>query len=73
MTTSDTIQLLAWIVPSLGGTVYAAVRLAIRAEVSALELRIAATFVTKEVCHAIRRDCERIRTAGNCPKPTDKE
>lgn len=63
MTVSDSIQLLAFLVPAIAGAVYAAVRLAIRAEVAAMELRAEEKFVTKTTCRAIRDACAELRCA----------
>lgn len=53
-------ELLSLIAVSLGG-VYVAVRLAIRAEVQALELRMRERYVTHETCQARRTDCAHVR------------
>lgn len=63
MNVTNAMALLSWVLPLLGGTVYWAVRMAIRAEVSSLELRIGEKYVDKETCKAIREDCDRYRRA----------
>lgn len=63
MTAFELLTIILSALVALIGGVYVAVRLAIRAEVQALELRIAREFVTKETCRAIREDCERYHRA----------
>jgi hypothetical protein len=61
------LKILCWAVPAffsgLFTVIYAAVRLAMHSALLAAELRNAEKFVTKETCHAIRRDRDRIRAA----------
>lgn len=64
MTTFEVLSVvLAGIVALVGG-IYCAVRMAIRAEVQALEIRIGKEYVEKETCRAIRADCERYHAAA---------
>lgn len=49
---------------ALVGGIYCAVRMAIRAEVQELEIRIGKEYVAKETCRAIRVDCERYHAAA---------
>lgn len=63
LTVLQIVATLAGTVLAIGGAVYAGVRLAIRAEVQALEIRIGKEYVTVRACEAIRADCAKLRNA----------
>lgn len=63
MSAIEILSISAPIVASLVGGIYVAVRLAIRAEVQALEIRVGEKYVTATTCRSIRADCDRYHAA----------
>jgi hypothetical protein len=65
VTTYEILSLICGVFIAAFGGVYFAVRLALRAEINGLELRVAERYVDKDTCRAIRDDCSLIRAAVN--------